>query len=144
MNKNTTLKQAIIGILLALVAALGGAGVVKLGSAQSGLMSTIATSSSVSVGQASVVVLFPSTKAVTNNEQKCSARLVTTDANPIYIGIVQGSATSTATSTLQLSQGIFQAASTTVIYDSGQLGCGNWIVKGAGAATGTVSISESR
>ena len=143
MNGTNKLKSGLVALLLAIVAALGGAQLSQLGSAQAGLATTVATSSSVEVGQASVEVLFPRTRSVVDSGT-CSSRTITTDANPIYFLAVAASATSTATSTLQNSQGHFQAASTTVTYDSGQWGCGAWIIKGAGTASSSVYISESR
>lgn len=73
----------------------------------------------------------------------CLARIVTTASGTIRIGM-----TSTTPSAVI---GVFQAASSSVIYDSDQYGCGTWTVFGyspigvqGGATAHTIHIFETR
>lgn len=106
----------------------GGAGVIQ---------ARFATSSTVQVGQTSVVPLFPPTPG----NGLCSKRVVqTSTSSPVYISM-----DNTATSTLQNSRGLYIAASTTAEFDAEDFGCEDWIVKGAGDGTTTpVYIMEFR
>lgn len=132
------MKKTIIAILALLLAAFGGNQVAQLGGSPGSLPADFATSSTVAIGQASVVVLFPATASV-RPAALCASRTITTKVDSIYISF-----NNTATATLQASDGHFQAASTTTNYPAEQYGCDDWIVKGATAASSSISISETR
>lgn len=97
-----------------------------LGSAPTGLSATIATSTNPTVGTTALTVFATSS---------CAARIITTVASPIMITF-SDAFTPTAT------YGHLQAASTTVVYDSGQYGCGS--VKVYSFVSSAISVSESR
>ena len=97
-------------------------------SAPTGLQSLIATSSNPAVSTTPVIVFATST---------CAARVITTGASPIMItfaDIAQG-----APSGLY---GHLQAASTTVVYDGGQVGCG--ALRVYSFTSQVISVSEAR
>ncbi len=79
-------------------------------SAPSGLQATVATTSRPTVSATANLIMASSS---------CSARVISTATSSIMIGFSdnQGFVPSAM-------QGFFQAASTTVSYDSGQYGCG--------------------
>ncbi len=132
MNK---LKTALIAILTLLLGALAGN---QLGGTAGSVPASLATSSQVAIGPASVVVLFPPTPAPRN----CASRAITS-VDALYISF-----DNTATATLQASHGFLQTGSTTVptqIYPAEQFGCGAWIVKSAtNAASSSIDIAEFR
>lgn len=101
------------------------------GSAPSGLQATVATSSpaGIVVGTTAQTVFATST---------CSARVITTVAKPIMITF---SSFNEATPSGVF--GHYQAASTTVAYDSGVYGCGALKVYGFDAST-TITVTETR
>lgn len=127
------MKKLIISLLVLIIAALGGSQVTKLGGTPGNLPATLATTSTVAVGQASVVVLFPPAPS----NRICAGRVIST-IDPLYIGF-----NNTATATLQNSNGsIVQSASSTAQYPAEQYGCDAWIVKSAGTASTSVYIAE--
>lgn len=98
-------------------------------------MATLIASSTVKaiVGPSNAVTLF-------NFNVDCASRVITTYANPIMFTFATSSDLSSTvkpTGTF----GHYQAASTTIAYDSGIYGCGLWQAYGFGAST-TISISE--
>lgn len=108
---------------------------IKLSGTPGSVPSTIATSSSVEIGEGAEV-LFPNSPA----GRPCAARVVST-IDPILIQF-----DNTATSTLQDPNynGHIQAASTTVTYIAETYGCEDWIVRSGGVASNTVQIIEFR
>ena len=70
----------------------------------------------------------------------CDARVITTTGTPIALVFGLFTDSNTTSSTLSHQTGHAQAASTTVVYDSGQFGCGTWY--GYAGASTTVIISE--
>lgn len=66
----------------------------------------------------------------------CSGRIITTGASPLKLSFADGNATPTA------SIGHFQSASTTVVYDADQYGCGRIVVYPFDDTT--ITISETR
>jgi len=101
----------------------------SFGSAPSGLPATVSTSSpyTVSIGT-SVTLIATST---------CAARIVSTGAGAVNLTFSDISG-----QTPSGTYGHWQAASTTVAYDSGQFGCG--LVKAYGMSTGILTITETR
>ena len=95
-------------------------------SAPTGLPATIATTSPATVGTTAISVFATSS---------CSARIITTYASPVMLTFSDYSG-QTPTGTF----GHLQAASTTVVYDSGQYGCG--LVKVYSFTTQTITVSE--
>lgn len=97
-------------------------------SAPSGLPATVATSSPIAVTNTQLLVFATST---------CAARIIGTGVNGIMITFTDAQGfVPTAT------QGFWQAASTTVAYDSGQYGCG--AVRIYSSVAQTLWVSESR
>lgn len=134
------MKKVILTILGLILAAFGGSQVSNLGGTPGNLPSDLATSSTVSVGQKSVNVLF----ATSTPSRPCATRVITTKGDPILFlspGVGEGDFGS---SSLQNGFGHLQAASSTISYRSDEYGCGAWIVMGVGTGTTTISISEFR
>ena len=109
----TSTKQIAIfvaGAVLAFLAILFFTSTPTKASAPNGLPATIATTS---------VSLVNTTASLVIATSSCSARIISTATSSIMIGFTdnQGFVPSAM-------QGIYQAASTTVAYDSGQYGCG--------------------
>ncbi len=106
------------------------------GSAESGLQSTLSTTTQYSVGSTSVVAIYQA-------RANCAARIITTVQSPIMISFDALSST-----TVSATVGHLQAASTTVAYDGGIYGCGLWSVYGyqanSAAPSTTITISETR
>ena len=139
------MRKIIISFLALLIAALSGGVVAEnLGGSPGNLPATIATTSTISVSDKGVNVLIATTTSSFGSAAICSARIISTAADPIRIASA-GINDIYGTTSLQLGQGIFQAASTTIVYSSNDFGCDAWIVKGAGAsATTTITITETR
>lgn len=98
--------------------------------APSGLPAMVATTSNPGIGPTALTLFATSTN--------CAARVITTYANPAMFTF-SDYAGQTPTATF----GHLQLASTTVVYDSGQYGCG--LVKAYGyTATTSITVSESR
>ena len=122
---------ATLGLILAIVY-LFGAEAARVGaSAPSGLPATVATSSIQSVSSTALVVAATTTA--------CSARIVsTTVAGGVMIGFAELPYGLVPSAT----QGHWQAASTTVAYDSGLYGCGAMrIYSGSPQA---ITVTETR
>lgn len=92
-----------------------------------GLASTVATSSN--------PILAANTATVLISTSTCNARIISTASTTLMLTFRD---TDTPTGTF----GVFQAASTTVAYDSGQYGCGQ--VKGYANAGGYITVIDSR
>ena len=138
----------VVGLIVLLIMALNRPK--PLGQAIPGSSTNVATSSTVAIGQNSVVVLFATTTTVTASTSggSCSSRTVSAKADPVLImfspGMNKGLYGSTS---LQL--GFYDyivPASTTATFDSGLFGCGAWVAKGAGvsSASTTIGVTESR
>ncbi len=110
------------------------------GSAPSGLYSTIATTSQVTVGPNKPNVAS-STVPVFLNAPNCASRVITTYNSEIKL-LFSNSMFSSTTPNPSATFGHTQLASTTVVYDSGQYGCG--YVNAYGFASTTITISEFR
>ena len=98
------------------------------GSAPSGLPSTIATTSNPIVNSTAAIVFATST---------CSSRIITTASSTVMITWSDRTA-----QTPTASFGHYQAASTTVAYDSGLYGCD--LVKIYSFGSQVITVSESR
>ena len=131
INKTTHL----IASFVSLTAIVAGIAFLVLGqasqvsaSAPSGLPATVATTSQTTLSTTALTLFATST---------CAARIITTSANPIMLTFsdVQGSVPTGAFGTIQ-------SASTTVVYDSGQFGCG--AIKGYSFASQVITLVESR
>ena|SRR3972149_5911057 len=110
------------------------------GSAPSGLYSTIATTSQVTVGPNKPNVAS-STVPLFDNRPNCASRVITTYNSEIKL-IFSKSMISSTTPNPSATFGHNQLASTTVVYDSGIYGCG--YVSAYGFASTTLTISEFR
>ena len=98
-------------------------------SAPSGLPANIATTTNPTVGTTAALVFATSS---------CASRSITTSANPIMITFSDYLG-QTPTATF----GHLQAASTTVVYDSGQWGCGAVKIYGY-TGNQVLTVTESR
>lgn len=104
-----------------------------------GLYATLATTSLADVGPN----LFSSTTPraiVTRPTTNCASRVITTVGQPIMLGF---GAAYNGTTTPSGTSGVLQAASTTIVYDGGQFGCGQITAYGFGATT-SITFSEFR
>ena len=109
------------------------------GSAPSGLESIVATSSPFTMTAAAGNLGLTLFSTSTN----CASRIITTGSTSIFFTLFDVATTSvTGTSGLSGPYGHEQAASTTVVYDSGLYGCGRWKVKANSA--GSIYITETR
>lgn len=115
--------------IIALVGILTSQDKVVVGGAPAGLASTMATSSTISVGPQAVTALYTS-------NTYCTSRVISTVAQPIMLSFNAMSST-----TVSGVSGHYQAASTTVSYDSGEYGCGLMSAYGFNAST-TITKSE--
>ena len=116
MEKTLNKSEISLWVVLGLLTILAGIEAVSrfpnaFGSAPSGLPANLATSSTISVGSSTVVTLF-------STDLFCASRIITTQLQPMFISF--GSTTPSNIA------GHYQAASTTVAYDSGLYGCGQW------------------
>lgn len=136
MNKTKTTLVAILTLLLGILT--GNQVANTVGQAQTGISTRVATSSTRSVGAASITHILSASLG-------CDSRIISTTADPIILSF--GSTTAdgvlSATSTLLMGQGHIQPASTTVAYDSGLYGCGVVQARGQGATT-TITVSETK
>jgi len=98
-----------------------------LGEAFTGSISQIDTATTTTVGPDTIVTIF-------SKGTECDARVVTTSDAAVRLGF--GTVTGF---TVSATAGHIQAASTTVVYDSGLYGCGNVTAYGWSSTTLTVS-----
>lgn len=112
------------------------------GSAFSGVQAMVATSSTIQVGPQERKVWFLG--RTVDVKVPCAARIISTQGQAVALTF-DGVSSSTAMSqlSLTLASGHIQAASTTVVYDSGLYGCNRIGIYGYGATT-TVTITETR
>ncbi len=94
-------------------------------SAPSGLPATMASSSNPIVPQSSTVIIATSS---------CASRIISTASTSLMLGF--GDKVPTATF------GVYQAASTTVVYDSGQYGCGS--IRAISYPAGQITVMDDR
>lgn len=104
-----------------------------LGGAVSGTLATEGRAQTIVVGTSAPVTLFATSTS-------CAARVVTTVSQPIKILF---SGVHIATSSMGLTTGHFQAASTTVVYDGGLYGCGVMTALGYGASNDFAGSTSS-
>lgn len=109
-----------------------------MGSAPTGLSTSLAITNVISVGPGGAETGGSNTQIATSSPG-CTSRVVTTYSRPIAISFGTSSLYALATSSLQ--QGMLQAASTTVSYDAGLYGCDFWTAYGYGPTT-TITFSE--
>ena len=107
--------------------------------APSGLNATLATSSTVTAGPGIFSSTTPRT-IITADQPNCASRVITTTEQPIMLSFGAGFNSTTSPSG---TRGHLQAASTTVVYDAGLYGCGQWTVYGF-LASSTITFSEFR
>ena len=108
------------------------------GEAPSGLKAAFATTSTATVGPQKPNVAS-TTVTVFGNETNCSARVISTVGTPIMLLFSNAMISSTTANPTAL-YGHTQAASTTVVYDSGQFGCG--YVSAYAFSSTTITVSE--
>jgi hypothetical protein len=131
----TTYKISVVAAALAILAIALTAYIVGLqqkmafGSAPKGIAATVATTSNPTVGTTAALIFATSST--------CTARTVTTVASPVMITF-SDSQGKVPTALF----GHLQPASTTVVYDSGQVGCDAWRMYGF--VSSAVTVSESR
>lgn len=122
---------ACAGIILLTVLSLvksNHSGPTSYGSAPSGLMSTLATTSVNAVSTTASTLFATST---------CSDRVISTKAQAIMLTF-SDYAGQTPTAVF----GVLQSASTTVVYNGGQYGCG--LVKAYAFGADTITLVETR
>ncbi len=128
MTSSKTHIAVLFGVLLAALIAVSFASMNASASAPTGLPATIATSSNPTVGTTALIIIATSS---------CAARIITTSASPVMLTF-----SDYANQTPTGSFGHLQAASTTVVYDGGQYGCG--LVKAYSFTTQVITVSDSR
>jgi len=131
-------RMVLMGIILGMIALTAMLLTqISLGSAPSGLPATVATSSTITVGPHK-----PNTASSTVSvfvKSGCSSRVISTRETAIELRFSNTMFSSTTVNPAA-NAGIHQLASTTVVYDSGQYGCG--FVSVFGYATTSISIAE--
>jgi hypothetical protein len=134
---NKTLKYTIIGTAFVALVAVWSVSQfnLALGSAPSGLPAAYSTATTTQVGPDLNVELFGA-------NGQCSARIVSTQAQPVMLTFFDPSEGNIASTTLSQTVGSVQAASTTAAYDSGLYGCGR--VFGYAAASTTITVVETK
>lgn len=109
------------------------------GEATTGLPATQITATTTSVGPQGVNGI-PKTIFAAN--PACTARTISTvDGSGVGIYFLTGDSATTSvmsSTTLTSANGLFQAASTTVTYNSGLNGCGRWVARATASTTITV------
>lgn len=103
-------------------------------SAPSGLSTTVAVATTTAVGPQEKKQLF----SVSN----CNSRVVSTVASAVMLTFADPSNGDVSSTTLSGVTGHLQAASTTVVYDSGLYGCGR--VFAYAFASSTITTTETR
>ena len=120
----------VVALILVIMYMLGASYSRTLAGAPTGLPASVATTSLMVVGPLSANTLIATSS--------CAARIITTYANPIMLTM-----TDRIGQTPTGSFGILQLASTTVVYDSGQYGCG--LVKAYGfTASTSITFTDVR
>jgi hypothetical protein len=124
------MKQKIIGILLAIVAILGGSYTVSNLGGTAGVQSTVATSSFQTTVAGTARILFATSTL-------CSSRVISTQAGAVMLTFsdLTGQRPTGA-------RGHIQTASTTVVYPSENFGCNAVWVYPYGADT--LTVTETR
>lgn len=105
-----------------------------VGESFTGTATTVSSATTTTVGPDTVVTLFA-------RNSQCNSRIVTTNEDAIHISFQD--VTGFGSTTLSTNAGHYQAASTTVAYDSGIYGCGHMTALGL-TASGTVTITETK
>jgi hypothetical protein len=128
MNKTLI---GLLGVAILIVGFLyfSGMSVTPFGAAPSGLATTIATSGPIAVDTTQITVIATSTN--------CTTRQLSTNNSAIKLTIGDADG-DVPTGT----NGIWQAASSTVVYDSGQWGCG--ALKVYSYVAQTINATETR
>lgn len=127
MKPQTLLILAVVLILSGVLILIVPRETPPLGSAQPGIQVSIASSSN--------PVLVATTVGTVIGTTTCAARIITTQATAIVL-------TFNDRDTPTLGTGVWQGASTTVAYDSGQYGCGK--VKAISSAAQVLSVIDAR
>ena len=123
-------------VFIALFLVFSGSEEPGLGGTSGNLAADLATSSTVELGTDSVDVVFATSTS------PCSTRTITTYGDPIQIDRFVSEVSATAS--LQLLLGHLQLASTTVVYDGAEWGCGAWVGTAVSQGSTTIKISETR
>lgn len=103
------------------------------GGAFTGSAAVISTATTTTVGPDTNVTIF-------SKKTSCTSRIITTNYGAIRF--TTGDVTGFGSTTLANGNGMVQAASTTVAYDSGLYGCGLWTAEAL--ATTTITIVENQ
>lgn len=124
-------------VLLVLASVVFQASRPAFASAPSGQPAYVATTSAITLGPTRALnsSLF-GTSTISETRSNCSARVITTTAQPIMLSFTTNSST-----TVSATVGHYQAASTTIAYDSGLYGCGYWTAYAFG--TTTITLTET-
>lgn len=128
MQNKMSIKQKLIGVLLAIVALLGGTA--TLGSVTGGTPATVATSTFQAVVAATPELLFATSTS-------CSSRIITTQTNPVRLTFSDFTGQRPTSA-----GGVFQAGSTTIAYEAETYGCNAVYVYPYG--TDTLTVIETR
>ncbi len=105
-------------------------------SAPVGLAAKVATTSQLTVGPGNNIGAFGTTTR--EYTYSCAARIISTVGQPIMISF-----SSIGSTTLSQTLGHQQPASTTVVYDGGQFGCGRVTIRGLNASS-TITVTETQ
>lgn len=134
MDSTQRIIIGIVAVFLLFVAfSAGKSGM--LGSAPSGLVATERANATTEVGPDIAVSIF--------SASNCSSRVISTSdgaGQPIYFTLSNINGRALGSSTVAVSTGHYQAASTTVVYDGGTYGCGEWMA--VAEASTTLALSE--
>ena len=127
----------IIAIILFLVIlfSLNNKSGLRLGSAPSGLNASLAIATTTVVGS-------QENKTIFSLNPQCTSRVIGTAAQAILVIFGDPTNGDVSSTTLTGSIGFTQAASTTIMYDSGTYGCGRW--SAYGYASSTITTTEFR
>lgn len=99
-----------------------------------GYAARVQSATTTSVGGQTSTTIFSA-----SSDDSCKSRIITTGATPVRLSF--GEVTGFGSTTLSVTVGHYQAASTTIAYDSGLYGCGWWTGRAIGATT-TVIVTE--
>ena len=105
----------------------------SLGSSFTGSAATLSTATTTTVGPQANTTIFSKTTS-------CTSRIITTNFTAIFF--TTGDVTGFGSTTLANGNGLTQAASTTVAYDSGIYGCGRWTAEAV--ASTSITIVENQ
>lgn len=128
MNNNKPILYILGAVVLAVLAFMYfSQKPTSLGGAQPGIATSVAFATTTAVGPQQNIQIF----AASN----CISRAISTAGSAIMVSFADPSNGNISSTTLSGVIGSVQAASTTVVYDSGLYGCGRWFAYGFSSTT---------